>query len=587
MKKESIPNFRYQHCNHASMALLQDLGSKLAASAEPQVRALETELAALSPFMNPGDPVTLAFVGQYNAGKSTLIKGLTGNATIAIDSDVCTHEVTAYDWSGIRIVDTPGIHAGFPGHDKLSEAQIDRSHLLVFVITGELFGEDMAVYFRDLAFGKGFAPKMMLVVNKMDIDPGSAEAKRFDIERVIHPRKMEDFRTVFVSGEIYLEALGEPDPAEQAALIAASGMTTFMEELDKFARECGLLGALTAPLFGTRSIAMQAAGTCGADRPEERAAVELLGRRARILRDSRNRLSLRAERLLDAALADLSLIGDHAAGGISPSKTKEEIEAAIAKAEQEAHERVDRLKADMPAAIEEEKARLESELELLAQGDLASRLAAVPDQGVEFDPDDRDGFKGTSARPADSSAAERARQIGRIAKGVGDWLTKVSTGSKGISGWGKAAAAGSDAHKVIYQVGKFFGHSFNPWEAVGYASKIAKIGKILGPITSMLQVVGQVIEDKREDAERIEFQNARSETRAIFRDGAMEIRQQFLARLDEFLNDFYGSMQAETDELIAEVTNARSQRGGESSAFAAIADQASALIREIEHLMEA
>ena len=88
---------------------------------------------------------------------------------------------------------------------------------------------------------------------------------------------MEGFRTVFVSGEIYLEALVENDPETRASLIDESGMPGLVAGLDAFANDCGLLGALTAPLFGIRSVATQAAAICSADRPEERAAAANLG----------------------------------------------------------------------------------------------------------------------------------------------------------------------------------------------------------------------------------------------------------------------------------------------------------------------
>jgi hypothetical protein len=583
MKNNQFPYFHYQRLQEASKALVQRLKTQLASSEQERVSKLAADLEEISPGQDKM-PITLAFVGQYNAGKSTLIKGLTQNAKITIDADVCTDEVTAYDWGGLRVIDTPGIHAGFPVHDDLTEQQVSRSHLLVFVITGELFGLDMAKYFRDIAFEKGYASKLMLVVNKMDNDPGTADDKRADIERVTTPLKLEEFRTVFVSGEVYLDALAEKDSAAKASLIDESGMPGLMAGLDAFAKDCGLLGSLTAPLFGAKSIAIQAVGICSVDRPEERAAIELLGRRARILRESRFRLSSRVKELLDTALADLSLIGDAAAGQITPAKEEEVIKSEINKAEKNARERVDKLKKEITTAIGTEQATLESELSRLAEGDLATMLRK--ETGVPAQLETGAEFKGASIGGADSSMADRLRKTGQIAKGVGDWMVRVSQGSKGISGWGKAAAAGSDAHKVIYDLGKLFGYSFKPWEAAGYAAKIAKIGKILGPIAAILQVVGQVLEEKMEDEERAKFQSARTDTRAIFRDGAGAVRQQFLAQFEVFLNDFYGKMQSETDRLAEDMSSARSQRNRESSEFEMVAKDASTLIEEIEGAFE-
>lgn len=580
----TLPHFQYQRLQRTSKELVSRLRTVLAASKQSGVSSLSTELDDVAGLGANESPVTLSVVGQYGSGKSTLIKCLTQNEKIVIDADVCTDQVTAYDWDGLRVVDTPGVHAGMPTHDELTERQLARTDLLVFVITGELFGDDMAVYFRELAFERGFAPKMMLVVNKMDADPGAAEIKRRDIEIVTEPMKLEEFRTVFVSGEIYLDALREPDAELQTDLIRESGVMDFMRALDLFARDCGLLGALTAPVFATRTIASQAAALCEADQPEERAALELLGRRSRILRESRSALSSRVQTLLNACLADLSLVGDNAAGEITPAKMEASIKEAMVKAEEDARKRVERLREEVEAAITGEQERLKEELNRLAQGELAKSLRSQVE--VERDFQSRSNIQGASAGAMNRIPLENLRKISEIAQGLSTWMMRMTAGAKGVSGWNTAAAAGSQAHKAIYVVGKFFGYSFKPWEAVGFAAKLSRVGKVLGPIAGLLQVVGQVVEEKMEDDERIKFQNARSETRAIFRDGAVAVRGEFLAQFERFLNDFYGSMQSETDALITELTTARSGRSTEGGEFALIVDSANQLIAEIETALE-
>lgn len=580
----TLPRFHYQRMQLVSQELASRLRAALAASKQRGVSSLSSELdGAVGPDGRDG-PVSLSFVGQYGAGKSTLIKCLTQNEKIVIDADVCTDQVTGYAWGGLRVVDTPGVHAGMPSHDELTERQLSLTDLLVFVITGELFGDDMAVYFRELAFQRGFAPKMMLVVNKMDADPGAPEIKRVDIETVTSPMKLEDFRTVFVSGEIYLDALKECDAELQSDLVRESGIMDFMQALDLFAKDCGLLGALTAPVFAVRTIASQAAALCEADQSEERAALELLGRRSRILRESRSGLSARVQTLLNACLADLSHTGDNAAGEISPAKNEAAIKAAMGKAEDDARKRVEGLREEVEAAITTEQKRLKEELNRLADGDLAKSLRNQIE--VERDFQSRTNFQGSSPGSVNRIPVENLRKISEIAQGLSTWTIGVATGAKGVSGWNTAAAAGSQAHKAIYAAGRFFGYSFKPWEAVGFAAKLSRVGKVLGPIAALLQVVGQVVEEKMEDDERIQFQNARSETRAIFRDGAMAVRHEFLAQFERFLNDFYGRVQGDTDALIAELTTARSGRSTEGEEFARVVEDSNHLISEIETSLE-
>ena len=94
--------------------------------------------------------------------------------------------MTGYDWEAIhaggqntiRLLDTPGIHAGYPDHDELTYQTIDKADLLVFVITSELFDDVIGSHFRDLAFKRDKAREILLVVNKMGMSPGTPEVKR-------------------------------------------------------------------------------------------------------------------------------------------------------------------------------------------------------------------------------------------------------------------------------------------------------------------------------------------------------------------------------------------------------------------------
>jgi ribosome biogenesis GTPase A len=58
--------------------------------------------------------LTVAFIGQYNAGKSTTISALTGRRDIRIDSDIATDKTANYDWNGIKLIDTPGLFTDRP-----------------------------------------------------------------------------------------------------------------------------------------------------------------------------------------------------------------------------------------------------------------------------------------------------------------------------------------------------------------------------------------------------------------------------------------------------------------------------------------
>ncbi len=64
--------------------------------------------------------LTIALIGQYNAGKSTLIKALTGDPSVRISAEICTDRITEYLWKEVLLIDTPGIYAGRTDHDQIT-----------------------------------------------------------------------------------------------------------------------------------------------------------------------------------------------------------------------------------------------------------------------------------------------------------------------------------------------------------------------------------------------------------------------------------------------------------------------------------
>ena len=123
-------------------------------------------------------PISIVFVGQYSAGKSTIIKALTGIKDIETGEGIKTLETHSYDWNGIEVVDTPGINTTIrPDHDEISYKAIARADMLVYVITEELFDDFVGQNFRKLLLEKDKAAEMILVVNKM-ADIGNTEENR-------------------------------------------------------------------------------------------------------------------------------------------------------------------------------------------------------------------------------------------------------------------------------------------------------------------------------------------------------------------------------------------------------------------------
>jgi GTP-binding protein EngB required for normal cell division len=238
--------------------LLERSRRKLSSAPSEKLRQLVGRIPAT--VLSEGNTVTLVFTGQYSAGKSTIVKVLTDRDDIATGAGVTTETTHTYDWEGVKVVDTPGVHTELrPDHDEITYRAIADTDLLVFVVTNELFDSHMAQHFRRLAIDRDKANEMMLVVNKMSrcAKGNSPEAQiviREDLRRVLAPFTPEDLRTTFIDAEAALKSKAEPDEADAMTMWRQSGVEPFLEELNSFVRERGLTGRYTTALYNLEQI---------------------------------------------------------------------------------------------------------------------------------------------------------------------------------------------------------------------------------------------------------------------------------------------------------------------------------------------
>ena len=184
--------------------------------------------------------IKLVFTGQYSAGKSSIIRMLTGREDITVGAGITTQKAHIYEWNGLEIVDTPGIHTQLrPDHDEISYDAIASADMLVFVVTNELFDSHLAQHFRKLAIDKDKAGEMILVVNKMErSSEGNTLVQqsviREDLRKVIEPYTPEELNLCFLDAESYLDSLEERDEDIELAdeLFSRSGYTDFIETLN-------------------------------------------------------------------------------------------------------------------------------------------------------------------------------------------------------------------------------------------------------------------------------------------------------------------------------------------------------------------
>ena len=220
-----------------------------------QKTCVQFDLSELQESVDSDSMINIVFVGQYSAGKSSIIKMLTKNEGIEVGAAITTQQYTPYVWNGMYIVDTPGIQTGIrEDHDAITAEAIQKSDLIVFVITNELFNPTILRYFNKLAYDMGKGKQMILAINKMSRG-GEKKVLLADLQKVLaqpyngNTMLSEDnFRPCFLDAQSYLDSLNISDAEIQEELYKISGYDGFVKTLNDFAEEKGLYGKLCSQI---------------------------------------------------------------------------------------------------------------------------------------------------------------------------------------------------------------------------------------------------------------------------------------------------------------------------------------------------
>lgn len=300
--------------------------------------------------------VKIVFAGQYSAGKSSIIKMLTGDDSIATGAKITTQETHTYEWNGLEIVDTPGVHTSLrPDHDEISYKAIAAADILVFVITNELFDSYMAEHFRRLAIDKDKAGEMVLVVNKMErAAKGNIKEQqdiiREDLRAVLAPYSPEELHISFLDAQSYLDSVeereGDPELADE--LLARSGYTEFIDTLNAYVAEKTLTAKLTTDLYVLDNELDKTISdlTPGSEDADIDALEENLKQQRHMLIDARTRMQREVSDIFSDSAAKIREYGLDAASLVDSGLSKEELEEKIAQYGKNAEELIEKTRID-------------------------------------------------------------------------------------------------------------------------------------------------------------------------------------------------------------------------------------------------
>ena len=239
------------------MLQIEEASEKIKALEDKVITALNEAGLNSEIKYDENDKINIVFAGQYSAGKSSILKMLTGIDDIGIGAGITTQQTHTYEWNGLFVTDTPGIHTELrPDHDEIAYEEISAADMLVYVITYNLFDSFNGEHFRKLAIEKDKAGEMILVINKMnDTAKGNCPEQQdiimgsTGLKDVIAPYSPEDLNLCFLDAKSYLESIDESDKEIADELYDRSGYEKFVETLNRFVREKGLTSKLTTKPF--------------------------------------------------------------------------------------------------------------------------------------------------------------------------------------------------------------------------------------------------------------------------------------------------------------------------------------------------
>ena len=500
------------------MLQVADYSEKIVELENKAIPLLNEAGVEFEPDRNDDDQIKLVFAGQYSAGKSTILKMLTGDESIAIGAGITTQKANEYEWKGLRVIDTPGIHTQLrPDHDAISYEAIAKADMLVFVVTNELFDDFLAGHFRKLAIDKDKAGEMILVVNKMERaslgnSPEQQEIISKDLEKVLTPYTPEQLNICFIDAESYLDSLNEEDPEIAEELLSRSGYNKFISTLNNFVDAKGLSSKLTTRIYGIEEQLEKALESIeGKDSDDDINALEenFLQQRFTIS-DSRNRLQHEIKDIFDVAAAKIRSLGLNTSNMLCEGSKQEEVERALG-------ESVEQANALIEACQQEAKDTLDARLKEI-------NLSIDEIENSEFSTKLKEKLLEKYSQLPENVKAALNKASG-IAKKAGGVVLKNAY-NEGVQGGLKLANfAKSNIHTAVLKIGHTIGYKFKPWQAVKITKGIAVGSQVLSIVGIGLEVFMQIKEDRDEDKKALELKNNRQTIRGQFYNAADELEE--------------------------------------------------------------
>lgn len=555
--------------NEFSLNIYSNKAEELRQETEATFEHLNLATDVLPATMQPDDgAIKLVFVGQYSAGKSSIIKMISGIET-EIGAGITTQKSHVYKWNDLEIIDTPGIQTGLRAdHDEITYDQISKAALLVFVVTNEGFDSHMGAHFRKLAIEQNRGSNMVLVINKMDRAPEGNSANqqqiiRDDICKVLTPLTPEQLYTSFISTQSYEEYLTEEDEEIKAELLAESGREELIANLNAFVQSRQVTAKIERPLYTLQEAVRNVSVTDDINMLND--AESLLLRKQRILQNGQADAEEEINDLTMECQQDIIELGREAASYLKPGVSEEELEASL----NESGRRAEQLVQECLCGIERTFGRLANTIKT----EMDTEMASTSVQKI---------FGRNNMPVPAEGATDLPRESASFDGAAGAELGANLTSAWNIANTGLKSFAGTAMHEGILSAGKFFGIKFRPWEAVGLAKSAAVFGAVLSVAGVLLAIWGKFKSDEERRQKEQELQEAKEKIKAQYKENANTIYGDIMRNVREKLAESVGKELDSVEDSLRQIAEERQKKEACMAVLEKLSAKIDKLCNEIE-----
>ena len=476
--------------------------------------------------------IKIAFIGQYSSGKSTIISALTGNREIKIDTNVATEIVSEYDWNNIVLMDTPGIAAGKKEeHDQRTKDALKECDLIIYVLTSQLFDDLIFNDFVKIAYEQQYNDKMMIVVNKMSMEEGEYDVLKENYLESINAQFVErgysfDFPITFIDAYDYIDGV----ETEDDEFVEISHFDDFVNLLNNFVAHKGIMKReFDTPIRVLRKYLGDMA-VSEVDSNLARIFNQCANIIKRIKKDIERETAFKLNSYEDESIRDALVVTEDFG-----NKKEEELQNSVDTLQHSIENRTNELIKCIGDCINDHYQRMVEEVKEFQDLDSLKQY----EQNIDIQ------LNSPNISEEEKKNKGMQRQFVEWIKDGGSNIAGQSGGTSLFGGISKVA--GSKLHENVYNVGKFFGHNFKPWEAVRITSNIAKFAQYGIPvITTALSMYLDIRNDNKEIENLKKLDNSKnqfvSEVKkqivSVKNQIEQELRNNIYQNIDKIIDDF-------------------------------------------------